>query len=142
MAASYPNGSKTLWEKEKLLVTSNFSFSHSVFKRLVMQICENQGLFGKGLNTCSIQLHRFHFVVYNKWKGFTGQISVIEQRRVQSKTGCNVQAVTAVHSLQNKSMVTNTRIRFLTIHYHNMPHFGALKIYSCGKHCEKRRNCL
>ena len=25
---------KTLWEKEKLLVTSNFSFSHSVFKRL------------------------------------------------------------------------------------------------------------
>ena len=23
---------KTLWEKEKLLVTSNFSFSHSVFK--------------------------------------------------------------------------------------------------------------
>ena len=23
--------SKTLWEKEKLLVTSNFSFSHSVF---------------------------------------------------------------------------------------------------------------
>ena len=23
-----------------------------------------------------------------------------------------------------------------------MPHFVALKIYSCGKHCEKRRNCL
>ena len=30
-------------EKEKLLMTSNFSFSHSVFKRLVLQ-----GLFGKG----------------------------------------------------------------------------------------------
>ena len=28
-------GRKTLWEKEKLLVTSNFSFSHNVFKRLV-----------------------------------------------------------------------------------------------------------
>ena len=26
-------------------------------------------------------------------------------------------------------------------HYHTMPHFDALKIYSCGKHCEKRRNC-
>ena len=25
------------WEKEKMLVTSNFSFSHSVFKRLVSQ---------------------------------------------------------------------------------------------------------
>ena len=37
MAESSPNGSKTLWEKEKLPVTSNFSFSHSVFKRLVLQ---------------------------------------------------------------------------------------------------------
>ena len=27
---------KTLWEKEKMLVTSIFSFSHSVFKRLVL----------------------------------------------------------------------------------------------------------
>ena len=26
---------KTLWEKEKLLVTSNFSFSHSVFYKFV-----------------------------------------------------------------------------------------------------------
>ena len=23
-------------------------------------------------------------------------------------------------------------------HYHTMPHFDALKIYSCGKYCEKR----
>ena len=29
------NGKKTLWVEEKLLVASNFSFSHSVFKRLV-----------------------------------------------------------------------------------------------------------
>ena len=36
-------------EKEKLLVTSNFSFSRSVFKRLVLQTHKNQGLFGKGL---------------------------------------------------------------------------------------------
>ena len=27
-------------------------------------------------------------------------------------------------------------------HYHTMPQFDALKIYSCGKYCEKRRNCL
>ena len=32
-----------------MLVTSNFSFSYSVFKRLVLQTSENQGLFGKGL---------------------------------------------------------------------------------------------
>ena len=32
------------------LVTSNFSFSHSVFKRLVQETHENKGLFGKVLN--------------------------------------------------------------------------------------------
>ena len=37
----------TVGEKEKLLVTSNFSFSHSVFKRLVLQTGKNHGLFGK-----------------------------------------------------------------------------------------------
>ena len=55
MAEIYPNGKKTLWEKEKLLATSNFSFSHSVFKRLVLQTRKNQGLFGKGL-IATIQL--------------------------------------------------------------------------------------
>ena len=50
MGESSQNGKKTLWEKEKLLVTSNFSFSHSVFKRPVLQTRKNQGLFGKGLN--------------------------------------------------------------------------------------------
>ena len=49
MVERSPNGKKTLREKEKLLVTSNFSFSHSVFKRLVLQTRKNQGLFGKGL---------------------------------------------------------------------------------------------
>ena len=44
-----PNRWKTLREKEKLLITSNFSFSHSVFKRLILQTRKNQGLFGKGL---------------------------------------------------------------------------------------------
>ena len=49
MEESYPKGSKTLWEKEKLLVTSNFSFSHSVFKRLVSQGHQNGSLYGNGL---------------------------------------------------------------------------------------------
>ena len=53
IAECFPSGWKILWEKEKLLVTSNFSFSHSVFKRLVLQTRKNQGLFGKGLKgTC------------------------------------------------------------------------------------------
>ena len=32
-----------------MLVTNNFSFFHSVFKRLILQTRKNQGLFGKGL---------------------------------------------------------------------------------------------
>ena len=36
-------------KKEKLLITSNFSFSHSVFKKLVLQTSKNQCFFGKGL---------------------------------------------------------------------------------------------
>ena len=49
MMESSPKGSKTLREKEKLLDTSNFSFSLSVFKRLVLHTHKNKGLFGKGL---------------------------------------------------------------------------------------------
>ena len=36
--------------KEKLLDTSNFSFSRIVFKRLVLQTLENEVLFWIGLN--------------------------------------------------------------------------------------------
>ena len=50
MAQNSPNREKTLWKKEKLLVTSNFSFSHSVFKGLVLQTHKNKGLFWNGLN--------------------------------------------------------------------------------------------
>ena len=50
MAQNSSNGLKTLWEKVKLLVMSNFFFSHSVFKRLVLETHKNQGLLGKALN--------------------------------------------------------------------------------------------
>ena len=49
-----------LWEMEKLLVMSSFSFSHTDFKRLVLQTHENQGLFGKELNQkmCLFQIKK------------------------------------------------------------------------------------
>ena len=67
---------KTLWEKEKLLVTSNFSFSHSVFYPLreLSVISSNLKLssansfnleeskmlsFGKGLNICMMHSQIF-----------------------------------------------------------------------------------
>ena len=40
----FPHGYKTLWEKEKLLIMSNFSFSHSVFEGLVLQKRKNQAV--------------------------------------------------------------------------------------------------
>ena len=67
MAVTSPNGKKILWEKEKLLVTSNFSFSYSVFKRLVLQTCENQGLFGKGLKISkSARIFHWDILLYIK----------------------------------------------------------------------------
>ena len=33
---------KTLWEKEKLLVTSNFSFFHNVFKSCLLLMRQNE----------------------------------------------------------------------------------------------------
>ena len=33
---------KTLWEKEKLLVTSNFSFPHNVFKSYMLLMRQNE----------------------------------------------------------------------------------------------------
>ena len=50
MGQSSVKGWKTLSEKEKLLFMSNFLFSHSVFKRPVLQTSKNKGLFGRGLN--------------------------------------------------------------------------------------------
>ena len=40
------------------------------------------------------------------------------------------------------NVILSTKMKFHLIHFHTIPHFDALKIYSCGKHCEKRRNCL
>ena len=46
MTESSPNGfKKKLWEKEKLLITNNFSISNSVFKRLVPHTRKKQGMF-------------------------------------------------------------------------------------------------
>ena len=64
MAERYPNRWKTLWEKEKLLVTSNFSFSHSVFKRLVSQGRQKVSLCGNGLICKFLKLFRFYDVLF------------------------------------------------------------------------------
>ena len=59
MEESHPNRWKTLREKEKLLITSNFSFSHSVFKRLVSQRRQKVSLSGNALKLFSCRLLKF-----------------------------------------------------------------------------------
>ena len=58
------------WKWQKVLQMhwkhGNFSFSHNVFKRLVLQTHENQGLFGKGLKeslNCIFVIHYSKLVV-------------------------------------------------------------------------------
>ena len=54
---------KTPRNKEKLLATSNFSFFHSVFKRLVLQTHKNKSLLGRGLMTYSVIWIHQNFIV-------------------------------------------------------------------------------
>ena len=45
----------------------------------------------------------------------------------------------------DKSSLNSCFVFYMGLFYntfHTMPHFNALKMYSCRKHCEKRRNCL
>ena len=78
MAQSSPKRYKTLWEKEKLLVTSNFFFFHSVFKRLVQQTRKNQGLFGKGLKC----LHRFSWNNYRPGKCMQTSFTIMRRKLI------------------------------------------------------------
>ena len=45
---------KTLWEKEKLLVTSNFSFSHNVFYHFWRTFCHFRQIWNCRLQTLSV----------------------------------------------------------------------------------------
>ena len=56
---------KIVWEKEKLLVASNFSFSHCVVKRPVSQGRQKVSLCGNGLTTLLIMKG-----LYWQWKGY------------------------------------------------------------------------
>ena len=40
--------------KEKLLVMSNFSFSHNVFKSCLLLVRQNEYLWSKGLTQCDL----------------------------------------------------------------------------------------
>ena len=58
MAENSPNGQKT----QAMLVTSNFSFSHCFFQRLVLLTCKNQGLLWKENVNLSLSQTRLVFM--------------------------------------------------------------------------------
>ena len=53
---------KTLWQKEKLLIISNLTVSHYVFKSCLLQMFQNMSLGGKKL----IVLPVLHYPMYTK----------------------------------------------------------------------------
>ena len=53
---NYLAGLKTLWEKEKLLVTSNIFYSYNVFKSCLLLIRQNEYLRSKGLKLKAYKL--------------------------------------------------------------------------------------
>ena len=114
-------------------------FSKDLYCRQVKtRVC----LFGKGLrevtvsfllslcpSVCSI------FCLYD-FSIANGPISKKLHRNIQSKHRC-------VYHILVQFLGKELMGVFSTLtHYQTVPHFDALKIYSCGKHCEKRRNCL
>ena len=53
MVESSLKGLKTQWEKKKLLIMSNFYFSHSVFKSCTADMYKHRIFLGKGLKAMS-----------------------------------------------------------------------------------------
>ena len=84
MMKSYFEKDKTLWEKEKMLVTSIFSFSHNVLKSLLLS-----GLCGKELKTEKI-VEKRETAGYYQFFIFQLPTSVAPVRSVQDKRrrGC------------------------------------------------------
>ena len=87
MMESSQDRDKTLREKEKLLVRSNFSFFHSVFKRLVPQTCKNQSLFGKRLRVKSY-LHFCYILIVNPLPA--NKSLALSKLKVYADYNCNV----------------------------------------------------
>ena len=67
MGYNYMIEKKTLWEKEKLLIMSNFFFSHGVFKSCLLLIRENEYLWSNGLNLRIVSERNKKGVGRKKW---------------------------------------------------------------------------
>ena len=142
-----------MWEKKKSLVKSNFCFSHIVFS----PIGELSAIFNK-FEICHLQLWEFgslKFVVWERVKSIIQQLMrghVVFANHYWFHSKFNAINVEKKQNfwLATPFGLTNQKLCYFQIwkkkkcltHYHTILHFDALKIYSCRKHCEKKRNCL
>ena len=69
MGYNYLIKQKTLWEKKKLLVTSNFFFSMDVFKSCLLLMRQNKYLWSKGLtiNQCRAALMKNNILYWSEY---------------------------------------------------------------------------
>ena len=84
---------KTLWEKEKMLVTSIFSFSYDVFKRHFPVDHKKSGLCGKGLSNYD----KYHMACLNSYAIVISEmIHIIEPYCVKMQINISVKVFPCV----------------------------------------------
>ena len=107
----------------------HFSFSNSIFKRLVLQTPKNQGLFGKRLN---IYKSPYLWVGCKQLNNTVNNCSKVKKRLNKALffssliilSSHNIHAILWVLTLSQTS-----------------PGFNVSAVQVCWKLCEKRRNC-
>ena len=121
-----------------MLVTSIFSFSHNVFKRFLPWGCKKSGLCGKALILVGKKMHPIFFFLNTAFSPFPKMFSNLFNKTFNYLNYLHFVICKCFQFGQVYSFVVCYRVNPLP----TMLHFDALKIHSCGKHCEKRRNCL
>ena len=125
MEESFPTVFSTRLDKEKLFVTSNFSFSHSVFKRLVSQGRQKVSLCGNGLNLDNSNILSFGKVL-------------IEEKTWLEKVESLVKMYRLFWSWAFQTNFSEGKI----CHFRPFPNKSVLAVGVFWKYCGKNRNYL
>ena len=107
-------GLKTWWEKEKLLVTSNFSFSHGAFHSYISLVRQNAALCGNGLNLYqttnfkrlqSERVYRRQFRIWWKWQ----KVLKTSRKHLGKRRNYSLRAISPFPTVFSKRLVMQTR---------------------------------
>ena len=119
---------ETFWEKEKLLVTSNFSFSHNVFYSNISLVRQNAALCGNGL-------------IFYHIMTFHGPEEDGVWKHWGKRRKCWVTNIFFFNFLLNNKILDWSKLKAFADEKINV----TKKIEICcgkgRKHCEKRRKC-